>query len=113
MAPYEALYGRPCRSPLCWVEAGESSVVRSRTDPTTRETTMEGPELIAETTAKIANARQRMQVVQDRQKKYADPERRVVEYSMRDHAFLRVSSRRGLQQAGKLGKLAPKFVGPF
>src|SRR3954463_8250334 len=65
MAPYEALYGRPCRSPLCWVEAGESSVVRSRTDSTTGETTMEGPELIAETTYRIAIARQRMQAAQD------------------------------------------------
>src|SRR5438270_11101184 len=113
MAPYEALYGRPCISPLCWVEAGESSVVRSRTDPTTGEVTMQGPELIAETTERIAIARQRMQAAQDRQKKYADPERREVEYSVGDHAFLRVSSRRGLQQAGRLGKLAPRFVGPF
>src|SRR4051812_40375356 len=61
MAPYEALYGRPCRSPMCWVEAGESSVVRSHTDSTTGETTMEGPELIAETTDRIAIARQKMQ----------------------------------------------------
>ena len=29
MAPYEALYGRPCRSPICWTEVGESSI----TDP--------------------------------------------------------------------------------
>src|SRR4051812_26347426 len=113
MAPYEALYGRPCRSPLCWVEAGESSVVRSRTDSTTGETTMEGPELIAETTDRIAIARQRMQAAQDRQKKYADLDRREVEFSVGDHAFLRVSSRRGLQQASRLGKLAPRFVGPF
>ena len=26
MAPYEALYGRPCRSPLCWIEVGENSI---------------------------------------------------------------------------------------
>ena len=26
MAPYEALYGRPCRSSLCWTEVGESSI---------------------------------------------------------------------------------------
>src|SRR5205809_8088213 len=54
-----------------------------------------------------------MQAAQDRQKKYADPDRREVEYSVGDHAFLRVSSRRGLQKAGKLRKLAPRYVGPF
>src|SRR5436190_23574169 len=90
MAPYEELYGRPCRSPLCWVEAGESTIVRSQTDGTTGETIMEGPELITETTEKIILARQRMQAAQDRQKKYADTERREVEYSVGDHAFIRV-----------------------
>src|SRR3954467_4589878 len=70
---------------------------------------MEGPELIAETIL----ARQRMQAAQDRQKKYANPDRREVEYSVGDHAFLRVSSRRGLQKASRLGKLALRFVGPF
>ena len=27
MAPYEALYGRPCKSPICWTEVGESSII--------------------------------------------------------------------------------------
>src|SRR5436190_15058500 len=54
-----------------------------------------------------------MQAAQDRQKKYADPNRREVEYSVGDHVFLRVSSRRGLQKAAKLGKLAPRYVRPF
>src|SRR3954463_1405872 len=70
MAPYEALYGRPCRSPLCWVEAGESTFVRSQTDSTIGETIMEGPELISEITEKIILARQSMKAAQDRQKKY-------------------------------------------
>src|SRR3954463_10276391 len=54
-----------------------------------------------------------MQVAQDRQKKYADPDRREVEDSVGDHVFLRESSRRGLQKASRLGKLAPRYVGPF
>src|SRR3954468_16620696 len=54
-----------------------------------------------------------MQAAQDRQMKYAYPDRREVEYSIGDHAFLRVSSRRGLQKVGRLGKLALRFVGPF
>jgi hypothetical protein len=113
MAPYEALYGRPCRSPLCWVGAGESTVVRGQTDSTTGELVMMGPELIAETTEKIVLIRQRMKTAQDRQKKYADPHRRTVDYEVGEYAFLRVSSRRGLQKAGRLGKLAPRYVGPF
>ena len=39
MAPYEALYGRPCRSPMGWMEFGEASLI--------------GPELVQETTDKI------------------------------------------------------------
>ena len=39
MAPYEALYGRPCKSPLCWIEMGESHLL--------------GPEIVQETTEKI------------------------------------------------------------
>ena len=46
MAPYEALYGRPCRSPLCWTEVGESSIT--------------GPDLIRDTSEKVSLIRQRL-----------------------------------------------------
>ena len=39
MAPYEALYRRPCRSPICWIEVGESSII--------------GPDLIRDTSEKV------------------------------------------------------------
>ncbi|GJV20307.1 putative reverse transcriptase domain-containing protein [Tanacetum coccineum] len=52
-APYEALYGRKCRSPVCWAEVGEAQLT--------------GPELIQETTEKIVLIKQRMQAAQDRQ----------------------------------------------
>ncbi|GJW87129.1 putative reverse transcriptase domain-containing protein [Tanacetum coccineum] len=57
-APYEALYGRKCRSPVCWAEVGEAQLT--------------SPELIQETTKKIVLIKQRMQAAQDRQKSYAD-----------------------------------------
>ncbi|GJS02160.1 putative reverse transcriptase domain-containing protein [Tanacetum coccineum] len=57
-APFEALYGRKCRSPICWTEVGEAQIL--------------GPELIQETTEKIIQIKQRMQVARDRQKSYAD-----------------------------------------
>ncbi|GJV16034.1 putative reverse transcriptase domain-containing protein [Tanacetum coccineum] len=60
-APYEALYGQKCRSPVCWAEVGEAQLT--------------GPELIQETTEKIVLIKQRMQSAQDRQKSYADRKR--------------------------------------
>nr|GEW07492.1 putative reverse transcriptase domain-containing protein [Tanacetum cinerariifolium] len=71
--PYEALYGRKCRSPVCWAEVGESQLT--------------SPELIQETTKMIVLIKQRMQASQDRQKNYADRNKR--------------------------GKLNPRYVGPF
>ena len=52
MAPYEALYGRPCRSPLCWTEVGESSIT--------------GPDLIRDTSEKVSLIRQRLLTAQSR-----------------------------------------------
>ncbi|GJY32947.1 putative reverse transcriptase domain-containing protein [Tanacetum coccineum] len=57
-APYEALYGRKCQSPVCWAEV--------------REAQLTGPELIQETTEKIILIKQRMQAAQDRQKSYTN-----------------------------------------
>ena len=61
MAPYEALYGRPCRSPLCWTEVGESSIT--------------GPDLIRDTSEKVSLIRQRLLTAQSRHKSYADVRR--------------------------------------
>nr|GEV95957.1 hypothetical protein [Tanacetum cinerariifolium] len=53
-APFEALYGRKCRSPVCWAEVGDVQLT--------------GPEIIHETTEKIVQIRQRLQAVRDRQR---------------------------------------------
>ena len=58
MAPYEALYGRPCRSPICWTEVGESSIT--------------GLDLIRDTSEKVSLIRQRLLTAQSRQKSYTD-----------------------------------------
>ena len=50
MAPYEALYGRPCRSPLCWTEVGEKSIT--------------GPDLIRDTSENVSLIRQRLLTAQ-------------------------------------------------
>ena len=107
MAPFEALYGRPCRSPLCWVEAGESQQVRQVTDEETGEIVLLGPEILQETTDRISLIRENIRAAQSRQKRYADKRRIPLEFRVGDLVFLRVNSRRGLQKSGKLGKLAP------
>ncbi|GKD41923.1 putative reverse transcriptase domain-containing protein [Tanacetum coccineum] len=66
-APFEALYGRKCRSPVCWAEV--------------REVQLTGPEIVQETTKKIIQIKQRMQAARDRQKSYADLKRKPVCYA--------------------------------
>ena len=99
LAPYEALYGRPCRSPICWTEMGESSIT--------------GSDLIIDTSEKVSLIRQCLLTAQNRQKSYADERRRPLEFKVGDHVFLKVMLKRGVVKFGKRGKLSPKFIGPF
>ena len=99
MAPFEALYGRPCRSPTCWLEVGDNKLL--------------GPEVIQETSARIEMIRGRIRVAQDRQKSYADAKRFFIEINVGDQVLLRVSPMKGVMRFGKKGKLAPRYVGPF
>ena len=99
MAPYEALYGRPCRSPLGGTEVGENSIT--------------GPDLIRDTSEKVSFIRQRLLMAQSWQKSYVDMRRRPLEFEVGDHVFLKVMPKRGVVRFGKRGKLSPKFIGPF
>ena len=99
MAPFEALYGRPCRSPLCWTEVGESSIT--------------GPDLIRDTSEKVSLIRQRLLTAQSQQKSYADVRRRPLEFEVGDHVSLKVIPKRGVVRFDKRGKLSPRFIGPF
>ena len=62
MTPFEALYGRPCRSPTCWLESPDVVIV--------------GPQLLLEATEKVNSIRQKIKASQDRQKSYADVRRK-------------------------------------
>ena len=99
MTPYEALYGRPRRSPICWTEVGESSI--------------NAPDLIRDTLEKVSLIRQHLLMAQSRQKSYADIRRRSLEFEVGDHVFLKVMPKRGVVRFGKQGKLSPRFIGPF
>ncbi|KAL0544353.1 hypothetical protein IC582_019467 [Cucumis melo] len=99
MAPFEALYGKCCRSPVCWEEVGEQRLM--------------GPELVQSTNEAIQKIRSRMHTAQSRQKSYADVRRKDLEFEVGDKVFLKVAPMRGVLRFEKRGKLSPRFVGPF
>jgi hypothetical protein len=99
MAPYEALYGRKCRTPICWEEVGERKLL--------------GPEMVQLTTDKVRVIKKRMKEAQDRQKSYADRRKRPLEFQVGDKVFLKVAPWKGIIRFGVKGKLAPRYIGPF
>ena len=84
MAPYEALYGRPCQSLICWIEEGERSII--------------GPDLIRYTSEKVGFIWKRLLIDQSQQKSYTDRQCRPLEFEVGDHVFL---------------KVMPKYIEPF
>ncbi|GJW44873.1 hypothetical protein Tco_0073672 [Tanacetum coccineum] len=98
-APFEALYGQKCRSPVIWTEVGEIQLI--------------GPEIVQETTEKIIKIKERLKTARSRQKSYADKRRKPVEFKVGDRVLLKVSPWKGVVRFGKKGKLAPRYVGPF
>ncbi|GJZ09346.1 putative reverse transcriptase domain-containing protein [Tanacetum coccineum] len=97
--PFEALYGRKCRSPVCWAEVGEVQLT--------------GREIVQETTKKIIQIKQRMQVTRNWQKSYADLKRKPMDFQVGDKVILIVLPWKGVVHFGKRGKLNPRYVGPF
>ena len=80
MAPYEALYGRSCKSRICWTEVGESFIT--------------GLDLIRDTSEKVSLIRQHLLMTQSRQKSYADVRPRPLEFEVGDHVFSKVMPKR-------------------
>jgi hypothetical protein len=99
MAPFEALYGRRCRTPLNWLEHGERWYFR--------------PDLVKETEEKVQRIRHHFKEAQARQKNYADKQRRPLFFQVKDHVYLKVSPMKGVNRFGVKGKLAPRYIGPF
>ena len=99
MAPYEALYGRKCRTPVCWDEVRQRKLV--------------GPEIVQVTCDKIKVIKDRLKIAQDRQKIYANNRRRDLVFEVGDMVFLRISPWKGVLRFGKRGKLSPWYIGPY
>ncbi|GJR96735.1 putative reverse transcriptase domain-containing protein [Tanacetum coccineum] len=98
-APFEALYGRKCRSPIYWAEVGDAQLT--------------GPEIVRETTEKIIQIKHRLQASRDRQRSYADKRRKPLEFQVGDKVMLKVSPWKGVIRFGKRGKVNPRYIGPF
>lgn len=99
MAPYDALYGRKCRTPICWVEVGKRK--------------LEGPELVQQTEEKVQIIRERLRIAQSRQKSYADNRRRDLHFEVGDLVYIKVSPRKGIKRFGQGRKLSARYVGHF
>ncbi|KAJ9539320.1 hypothetical protein OSB04_032053 [Centaurea solstitialis] len=98
-APFEVLYGRKCRTPVCWMEVGRKQLA--------------GPEIIQQTADKVTQIRERLKVAQDRQKSYADKRRKPIDFQVDDKVLLKVSPWKGVLRFGKKGKLRPRYIGPY
>ena len=90
MAPYEALYGRKCQTPLYWNEVGEKRIV-----------VVENVSWVEDACEKVKIIRQRIQTAQSRQKSYSDHRRRDLEFEVGDKVFHKVLPRKGLIRQGK------------
>src|SRR6266498_1892666 len=99
MAPFEALYGRRCRSPLNWSEPGERVTF--------------GPDIIIEAEEKVRVIQNHLKTAQSQQKSYSDKRRRPLEFEVGSWAYLRVSPMKGIHRFGVKGKLAPAILDLF
>ena len=99
MSPFEALYGRKCRTPLYWSEVGERQFF--------------GPAIINEAEKNVTLIQDRLKEAQTRQKSYSDRRRRELSFDVGDHVYLKVSPMRGTQRFQIHGKLAPRYIGPY
>ena len=99
MAPYEALYGRKCRTSLCWDEVGERK--------------LSGPKIVQVMTDNVKVIRDRLKIAQDRHKSYAVNRRRDLEFHVGDQVFMRISPWKGVLRFVKKGKLSLCYMRPY
>jgi hypothetical protein len=99
MAPFEALYGRQCYTPLNWIELGEKAIF--------------GPDIIVEAKATVRRIQENLKVTKLRQESYANKRHRPLQFEAGDHVYLKVSSMKGVKIFGVTGKLSPRYIVPF
>ena len=88
MIPYEALYGRRCRTPVTCDNPVNMIFL--------------GPELLKEMEQEVVKIRKNLKASQDRQKIYADKHTVNRELSVGDHVYLRVREKKSSLKLGTL-----------
>jgi hypothetical protein len=99
MAPFEAFYGKRCRTLLNWSQVGER--------------TLFGPKLVQEAKEKVGVIRENLRAAQMRQKCYHDKAKDPQEFEVGNYVYLKVSPTKGVQCFGVKGKLAPRYILPY
>jgi hypothetical protein len=99
MSPFEALYGRPYRTPLSWSKSGERVIF--------------GTDIVTEAEEKVKQIQANILIAHSHQKSYTDKRRRPLEFEVGDHVYLQVSPMKGVHRFGIKGKLAPRYIGLY
>ncbi|BBH07014.1 transposable element gene [Prunus dulcis] len=99
MSPFDALYGKQCRTPFYWDEVGENR--------------LEVADDVERTKEQVKIIRERLKTAQDRQKSYADNRRKDLQFEVGDWVFLKLWPWKGVVRFGKRGKLSPRYIGPY
>jgi hypothetical protein len=99
MASFEVLYRHRCRTPLNWIEPGETVIF--------------GPDIVDEAKATVRHIQDNLRATESRQESYANKRRRPLEFEVGDQVYLKVSPMKGVKRFGMKGKLAPRYIGPF
>ncbi|KAI5316655.1 hypothetical protein L3X38_036362 [Prunus dulcis] len=99
MSPFDALYGKHCRTPFYWDEVGENR--------------LEVADDVERTKEQVKIIRERLKTAQNRQKSYADNRRKDLQFEIGDWVFLKLSPWKGVVRFGKRGKLSPRYIGPY
>ncbi|WVZ80413.1 hypothetical protein U9M48_027886 [Paspalum notatum var. saurae] len=98
-SPFEALYGKRCRTPLFWNQTSEKQVF--------------GPDMIQDAEQQLRIVQKNLRVAQSKQRSYADVRRRGLSFKVDDHVYLKVSPMRGIRRFNMKGKVVPRYIGPF
>jgi hypothetical protein len=93
ISPFQAIYGRNCRTPLHWDQPGERQVF--------------GSDILLEAKENIRMVQENVKTAQSRQRSYADIRIRDLSLEVGDYVYLKVSLIRGIKRFGVQGKLAP------
>jgi hypothetical protein len=99
MAPFEALYGRQCRTPLNWIKPGEKAIF--------------GSDIVVEAEATVRRIQENLKAAKLRQESYANKRRWPLQFEVGDHVYLKVSPINGVKRFGVKEKLSPRYIGPF